>query len=302
MASVEAETRPESAVVVTTDQLAALDLLIWLRTGREAALRLGLSQSSAARQSAEAARVLRVRPKRVGGEWQLDGDGRLIAMERQVHQRHRLMGGRPLRLECDLWNVAPLALPLPPHWITGTFDHLRRRPLELLRKRVLDAWISCFYPDLPGADDPELLTVPLTRFPLWVMADRHHPLAGARGLSGGDLERFPSLALPPGEMPFLERTLQAQGLWNQPVRMRRYCYDDWEGRTADRVTLSFGNTIGQRLSPDLVPLDWDLGHPNGQALVVRRDIAEAGPIQDLLDLLRRRTTALQAEHPHLELV
>lgn len=288
--------------VVTAEDLAALDLQIWLRTGSKAGAKLGVNQSTVTRRIAQAARLFKVRPKRLLGEWTLDGDITLIAMERQVHQCLRLLGGAPLRLECDLWNVTALALPLPPGWISGTFDHLRRRPLELLRDRVIDAWINNFYPDVPGADDPELTSILLTRFPLWLMADRRHPLAGAAGLTAGDLDRFPSLALPPGEMPIVQAKLRAQGLWNEPVRMSRYCYDDWEGRTADGMTMSFGNTIGQRLSPELVPLDWDLGHQNGQSLVVRRDIAESGPIQALLDRLRRRTAALQGEHPQLELL
>ncbi|MEB3361513.1 MAG: hypothetical protein VKI42_05245 [Synechococcaceae cyanobacterium] len=134
------------------------------------------------------------------------------------------------------------------------------------------------------------------------MAADDHPLAGEMGLQTGDLERFPSLALPEGLSPVFERVLKSQGLWTTPVRMKHFSIDDWEGRCADHVTMSFGNTVSQRLSPQLVPLDWDLGIIGGQSLVVRRDIADTGPIQIVLELLRRRAAALQSRHPQLELV
>lgn len=151
----------------------------------------------------------------------------------------------------------------------------KTRPLQLLRERVTDAWINNCYPDLPGPDDPELVVVPLSHFPVWLMAARDHPLSGAQSLSSGDLERFPSLALPKGELPTFERVLRAQGLWTSPLRMRRYSPADWQSRCADEVTMSFGNTVSLPLTPHLVPLDWNLG---------------------LIEQLRRRVAALCSRH------
>ncbi|MFO7629195.1 MAG: LysR substrate-binding domain-containing protein [Prochlorococcaceae cyanobacterium] len=236
--------------------------------------------------------------KRLGGEWSITENNLFLDMERMVHQHFRLKGGSHLRLECTFWDVDALALPAPAGWITGVFDHLgMERPLQLLRKRVIDAWINCHHPDLSELDDPELLVLPLSSFPAWLMASIDHPLAGVKGLGLADLERFPSLALPEGLSPIFERELKAQKLWNTPVRMSRFCSEDWEGRCADRVTMSFGNTVSQKLTPELVPLDWDLGIVGGQSLVVRRDLADQGPIQLLLELLHRRIEALQHQHP-----
>ncbi|MEB3361514.1 MAG: hypothetical protein VKI42_05250 [Synechococcaceae cyanobacterium] len=152
--------------MVTPEDLAALDLLLWLRTGQEAGSRLGVNQSTVVRRATTAAEVCRVKPKRVASEWILTGDTTLLAMERQVHQYYRLLAGAPLRLECTTWDVQALALPLPPGWIGGVFDHLSMaRPMQLLRERVIDAWINCHHPDLTDLDDPELVVLPLTRFP-----------------------------------------------------------------------------------------------------------------------------------------
>lgn len=289
--------------MITPEELAALDLLVWLRTGQEAGARLGLNQSTVCRRVAHCVEIFGVRPQRLLGEWQITSATPLLQMERHVHQQHRLLGGAPLRLECTTWDVQALALPLPPGWIGGVFDHIgMARPMQLLRERVIDAWINCHHPDLSHLEDAELLVLPLTRFPAWLMASMDHPLAGVRGLRPADLERFPSLALPEGLSPVFERVLQQQNLWTTPVRLSRFSIDDWEGRCADQVTMSYGNTVSQTLSPHVVPLDWDLGITGGQSLVVRRDVAEEGPIQTLLELLRRRTAALQRDHPVLELL
>lgn len=284
--------------MVDAEDLAALDLLLWLRTGQLAARQLGCNQSTVSRRVAHCADTFKLSFKRIGGEWQLRGHELLLTMERQIHQLHRLLGGAPLRLECTPWEAPALALPPPAGWITGVFDHMGLdRPLQLLRERVIDAWISNAYLDLPDPDDPELQVLDLSRFPLWLMAAADHPLAGEHGLRPGDLERFPSLAVPDGMYPNFEAGMRQQGLWNTPVRMRRYCREDWEGHCTDRVTMSVGNCVSQRLSPQLVQLDWDLGLASGQALVVHRDLAETGPIMQLMELLRSRAATLQDVHP-----
>lgn len=287
--------------MVTTEDLTALDLLQWLGAGRLVAERLGCNQSTVSRRVDHCARTFGVRLKRINGEWRLQGKELLLAMERQVHQVYRLLGGAPLRLECTAWDAPLLALPPPAGWITGRFDHIGlERPLELLRKRVIDAWISSAMLDLPTSEDGELQVFPLSRFPLWMMAAGEHPLAGEQGLRRRDLESFPSLALPDGMYPVFERELRRRDLWSAPVRMRRYRAQDWEGRCADQVTMSVGNCVGRLFQPDLVPLDWDLELISGQALVVHRDVAEQGAIQLLLELLRRRVVRIRDRDPVLQ--
>jgi DNA-binding transcriptional LysR family regulator len=287
--------------MVTGEDLSCFDLLQWLRNGSLVADRLGCSQSTVSRRVAHVSQTFGLRFRRVAGEWQLQGNDLLLAMERGVHQVYRLMAGAPLRLECTAWDVQALALPLPPGWMGGVFDHMTMaRPLQLLRERVIDAWINNCWPDLPQPDDPDLQVFELSRFPVWLMAAADHPLAHVRGLGPGDLERFPSMALPEGELPTFERVLREQGLWNTALRMRRYSPEDWQERCADQVTMSFGNCVSTGLMPHLVTLDRDLNLISGQALVVRRDVAEQGAIQQLLELLRSRVGGLRQCHPVLQ--
>jgi len=48
-----------------------------------------------------------------------------------------------------------------------------------------------------------------------------------------------------------------------------------------------------------VQLDWGIGHIDGEALVVRRDLTERGPILLLLAELRRRMRQLSERHHEL---
>lgn len=289
--------------VLSLGQLAVLDLYLWLEREAAVAELLDVHQSSISRHVRSALKTMELRLDAGGAHRTLLGDQELLAGERGVHQLARLRGRAPLRIDAT-YSSGPWLLSSPPAgWLVGRF-HLPglARPLELLRDRVIDAWINCHHPDLSDLEDPELLVLPLTRFPAWLMAAAEHPLAGEHGLQLDDLHRFPSLALAEGLAPVFEKAVKQQGLWNTPVRMSRFSIDDREGRCADQVTMVFGNTVSQTLSPHLVRLDWDLGIVGGQSVVVHRDIAETGPIQDLLELLRRRARTRQSQHPHLELI
>lgn len=286
--------------MVTAEELEALDLTVWLRAGQRAAVDLGCNQSTISRRVRSCLQIFGLQLERCDGEWQLQGDTHLIGLERQVHQLLRLIGGGPLRLEANYWAGPLLAQPAPPGWITGCFDHIGMvRPLQLLRERVIDAWLASYQPDLPDPDDREWAVFDLCSLPVWLMADAAHPLAGERGLTLGDLQRFPSLALPAGIFPRTEAVLRRQGLWHDAVAMDRYSPACWEGRTADQVTLSYGHSLNHRLAPQLVSLDWNLQLRSGEALVVCRELAEQGPILRLLETLHRRVAALAASDPHI---
>ncbi len=287
--------------MVTPEELSALDHLQWLRTEAAAARSLHCSQPTISRRVAQVLSRFRCSLRRQGGEWRLHGSEQLLATQRLVHQHWRLRGGEPLRLEATYWSGASLATPAPPGWSTGLFDLPGKQiPLRLLRERVIDAWIAGYLPDLPAADDPTFAVIELCHMPCQLQASRLHPLAQETGLTPEDLARFPSLALPEGWFPQLEQRLRAQQLWNTPsVQFRRYDESSWEGRTADAVTLCYGNALNLVLHPELVQLDWSIGHIGGEALVVRRDMAEQGPILLLLEELRRRVRRLAQEHEEL---
>ena len=286
--------------MVTPDELMALDLVIWLRTGQVAASRCHCNQSTISRKVDHALKTFGLSLQRRHGEWQLLGDTTLLGMERHIHQLYRFSGREPLRIEACFVPGPMLLNPPPLGWITGCFDHIGQvRPLELVEQRVIDAWITGSAFDLQGLEARGLVAFELNRAPVWLMADPDHPMQGDRNLSQSDLDRFPSLALPEGCWPTMESLLRQQGLWSNPLRLQKYEPAAWEGRTADRVTLSYATTLMDAHFPGLQQLDWDLGFENGDALVVRRDMAEQPAIAQLLELLRQRCLALQPRHPSL---
>jgi hypothetical protein len=76
------------------------------------------------------------------------------------------------------------------------------------------------------------------------------------------------------------------------VEFLRYDPDDWEGRSRDGVTLLYGNCLTETLMPCTTRLDWDLQWIPGDALVVRRDVAEQPAIQQLAAILQARARAI----------
>jgi hypothetical protein len=288
--------------MVHPEELAALDLQIWLRTGQKAACWLGCNQSTISRRVESCRRCFGLRLCRVDGEWHLRGNTLLLEMERRIHQLHRFQGRENLRLEISPWLGRLLGDPPPPHWITGTLDHLGvRRPLQLLRERVIDAWLCDCREQLPDRAESEWAIFELSHLPMLLMADRNHPLAGERGLRLEDLHRFPSLALPEELYPRTAARLRAQGLWSVPMVSDRYVEQGWRESTADRITISYGNGFGRLLIPDVVPLDWDLGCLCRVALVAHGDLAGHGALRDLATVLRQRLISLLAQRPCLEM-
>ncbi len=282
--------------MIPLEQLAALDLSLWLGTGEAAARRLHLNQSTISRQRRAAMQGLDLRLLRGDGPRPiLVGDQEILAAERWVHQLARLRGKAPLRVE-GTYASGPWLLARPVEgWICGEFALPGRDlPLQLLRDRVIDAWVASYQPDLPDADDPQWWVLDLLREPVRLLACPDHPLAGAGRLSPTDLQRFPSLALPSGWFPRTEAILQRQGLWREVVPFRHYDAGDWEGRCADGLTLTYGQSLTEALQPITTRLEWDLGLISGEALVVRRELMDSPAIQRLAHELRRRAIAIAA--------
>ena len=174
------------------------------------------------------------------------------------------------------------------------------RPLQLLRERVIDAWIGSYQPDLPE-HDPELAVVDLCRTPVHLVAAADHPLVGRSGLTDQDLDPFPSLALPSGLFPKTEAVLRSHGLWQNRVRMKRFRPELWQGRTEDQVTLTYASSLALQAMPGLVRLDYDLGLISGEALVVRRDLQHQPSLQELKAWLVHRCESLAGQFPDLQL-
>ena len=288
--------------MVGLEDLAMLDTQIWMRSGEITAQRLHCAQSTVSRRNADTLRRLGLSMQRDEGEWQLQGDQQLLLMERAVHQLHRLRlaSDSSLRLEANFWAGPQLAQPLPESWIGGCWDHVgMHRPLQLLRERVIDAWIGSYQPDLPDSTDPDLVVIDLCRAPVYLIADAQHPLSGRSDLTRLDLDPYPSLALPAGLFPKTEQTLRGLGLWSSEARMKRYKPEAWQGRTQDQVTLSYATPLALAMMPGLVRLDFDLGLISGESLVIRRDVVEERAVQVLLTTLRERIEQLAKRHADL---
>ena len=152
-------------MVVSVDELACLDLLIWLRTGQSAAKRLAITQPQISRCVKKVSRTFGIDLLKADGEWETLGDQTLLNCERRVHQEYRWVKGHPLRIEAQYYSGPLFCDPAPEGWIAGNFDYLEiHTPIQHLRNGVIDAWIGCF-PDIPEEVDPDLTCFDLTRLP-----------------------------------------------------------------------------------------------------------------------------------------
>lgn len=290
-------------VVLSLDQLAVLDLYLWQEQEQAVSSAVGISQSTVSRQIRSALRLFQLKLRRGVAHLQLDGDPQLLLAERTVHQRARLRGLALLRVDATYSSGPWFLASVPEGWHVGKFDLPGlQRPLALLRDRVIDAWVGSYQPDLPDPDDPDWWVLDLLREPVQLLAAPDHPLAQVRDLSSGDLEPFPSLALHPGWFPRTEAALREQGLWSDPVRINRYDPTSWEGRCADGVTLTYGQSLTEALQPITTRLDWDLGLITGEALVVRRDLIDQPGIQQLVEHLQQQARLVAARFDDVELV
>ncbi len=287
--------------MVHPEELAALDLLVWLRTGMEAGRRLHCNQSTISRRVEVCKHCFGIELHRVAGEWCVSGNTILLEMERTIHQIRRFQRREQLRLEVSPWLGNLLGRPAPKGWLTGMFDHLGvERPLRLLRDRVIDAWFCDSAQEVETAAEEEWTIIDFGSLPLVLMADRSHPLVGETGLEPCDLHRFPILALPAGLYPFSESILRSQGLGGGIMPADRYSQEGWEGRTRDQVTLCYGNGFSQALSTGPVPLDWNPGCPCRVALVAHGDLNGHGLLLQLAEELRQRLALLTQDHPVLQ--
>ncbi|MBD2423027.1 LysR substrate-binding domain-containing protein [Cyanobium sp. FACHB-13342] len=288
--------------MLTLECLASLDLSLWLRSGQAAGQRLGLNQSSVSRKCNQALELFGLELVKQDQEWSLQGDAALLQLERRVHQLARWQDLAPLRLEATYWSGPLLATPAPAGWLLGTCDIVGvGLPMALLRQRVIDGWIAAG-PDWPDPDDPELVALPLCRYPVHLVVGPNHPLLNQGPISWDDVAAFPSLALPPGTYPKVEACLKHLGLWNAPVRMRRYRRERWEGQTEADLTIGYATVLSERVAGSLVRLPLDLPLTSGESLVVRR---EFGPHPHTLALaaeLHRRLEAFAAAAPELTLL
>lgn len=277
-------------------RLEAFDTLLWVCNGHQAGQVTCLSQPSISRAAYHVCRNLGLSLQKVRGEWQVAGNTDQLILERELHQVSRFGGDASLRLEAGAISSRLVADPPPNGWILGRADAINQpRSLDLLKRRVIDAWICASALDLPDHGHQTLAVWELYRTPLKLVASTRHPLARETALSPGDLSPFPSVALDGDWYPKSAAWLRSLGLWRDPRRLSHYRSQHWEGRTADDQTLAYVSPLTLERDPSLCPLDFDLGLDQSLALVVLRELADHPRIQDLLQELRRRVARLQRE-------
>lgn len=283
--------------MVELQLLEALDALLWLRSAEQVSQRYGLTAASTSRYHHKCLQRFGLAMERRHGEWELLGDQTLLLREREVHQLARWKGWRPLRLEATYWLAPLLQEPPLEHWLLGLANIVGvPRNLQLLQERIVDAWVGSF-PDCPDADDPELVTIPLTRQPVAFVVGDGHPLLQRDAITVADVAAFPTLALPEGAYPRVERALKGLGLWNDGVRMTRYRRELWEGRAERELVVGYGTSLSLAVSGQgLHRLPLQLPFAAGDALVLRRCFLGQPRLQALLHQLHARLAPAVERH------
>lgn len=280
--------------MVSVELLAALDALLWLRTGERAAAYLQCTQSTVSRHSRRCLEVFGLQLEKRSGEWCLIGDPTLLDLQRGVHQLWRWHRGTRLRVDAQHWCAHLLEPGVPQPWWGGNCNFFEQdRPLDLLQRGVIDAWM-CSAPDLPH--HPDLIAVQFTQMPMQLVVKPGHPLL-SRGdrLSFEDLADYPVLPLPDGAFPRAQRILKDLHLWSCPERDRRFRQADWLGQVpVEEMMISFDTPLrlAAGLSDGWQPLPLALPLLVGDALVVRRQHASSHHLERLLGTLVERAHSL----------
>jgi DNA-binding transcriptional LysR family regulator len=294
--------------MLSLEQLASLDLSIWLRSGDQAAERQTITQPTVSRRVRQCLDLFELRLVKQDQEWSLRGASlslELLTLERQVHQTARWMGHAPLRIEGTYWNGPLLLTPEPEGWMGGRHDVVGvQRPMEWLEQRLIDGWLAAG-PDWPPHDDPLLATIPLCTVPVHAVVAPGHPLLRrmeeGHSLDWVDVAAFPSLALPKGAYPRVEASLKALGLWSSPSRMARYRRELWEGKSEDELMVGYATVLSEQVAGTLVRLPLRLPLASGEALVLRREWADHPRSRSLVELLRQRLQPWARRFPELVL-
>tara|TARA_S200002703_G_scaffold44301_1_gene38681 strand:+ start:1288 stop:2187 length:900 start_codon:yes stop_codon:yes gene_type:complete len=288
--------------LISIEDLSLLDIQIWVRSGEECGKRCLTAQSNVSRKNTATLKFLEARLERNAmGEWEIPGKHQLLDMERKVHQHYRFNSDNcDLRLEATAWAGPTLATAAPGNWMHGTWDHVGiERPLCLLKKGIIDAWIGSYHPDMPDKQDPDFIVIDLCRTPVYLCAAQGHPLIKKEKVVREDLDDFPSLSLPSGWFPKTEAKLRSHGLWSTPARMKKYKPEKWEGRTHDNSTLCYATCLGLEVMKNLDVINYDLELVSGESLVVRKEFVNEKQILQLLKNLQRRVMEKSRVHPDL---
>ena len=286
--------------MIGVEELDALDLTIWLGRGRDAASRLSCNQSTISRRCQQCLDVFCLSLERGADGWPELDPSDLLQLERHVHQLHRLRSGRQLRLDASLLAAPLLQEGVPRGWLAGTLAGLGwKRPMQLLKARILDAWITAMGQELQADLSPWVHCIPLLNTPLQLACNRNHPLLNEAGLQFKDVAHLPRLAPSRGSYPCTERLL---GPWRQttpPLKLEASQRRRWPDAEPCRQqgVLHYGTRFSLAQHPLLKALPLDLSVQTELTLVIRRDISDQPALLALAELLQQRS--LRAAHENL---
>jgi hypothetical protein len=292
----------QSAEVVTVELLAALDALIWLRTGDRAAGLLSCTQSTVSRASRRCLEVFRLEMEKLDGEWELRGDQTLLNLQRRVHQTLRWREGSGLRVEAQHWCSHWLRAASSTPWCGGNGNYFEyQRPLTLLDHGVIDAWI-CSGPDYPRHSD--LQAIWFVTMPIHLVVKPGHPLL-ERGsdLCFEDLADYPVLPLPDGAFPRFQQVLQDLGLWACAERDARLRQAPWFGQVPlEDLIISFETPLRRAAGVTEVgcPLPLRLPVQVGEVVMVKPEFRQSPHLLTLLQALCERAERLAVGQPEVQ--
>ena len=152
--------------MVTEEQLAALDLMLWLGSSDRAAEVDFSNQSTISRRHTKVLRLFGIELKRSKRQLEVSGDLRLLDLERQVHQMARLKRRLGLRLQGPFWLQISPGVIAPEGWTMNPqrADFTCSDPVMLLREHVLDACLAT--PTQIPDDRDDLLIFELHKRPI----------------------------------------------------------------------------------------------------------------------------------------
>lgn len=289
--------------MLSLEQLSCLDLCAWLGSQQAAADHLQYNQSQICRQGRQGLTLLEglglelERPLR---HLHCDELGMLTKL-RQVHQWMRFRDRNGLRLQSSCWMRHLLLSPQPEGWRANPAPVDRFNDCEalvLLEHHVIDAALVSG-PERPEPGHPCLQGIELCRQPLHVLVSAEHPLAFERGLAASDIDGSSDLGHSSFVHPRCRKAMEGlDRLLIAAAASRSLC--GLKGEPPPHVR-RYGTAMTSEIRPDLTALDFTIGHPALDVLVVHRDWAEHAAIRDLVKALRHRLHRLQHRISGLEL-
>jgi hypothetical protein len=275
--------------MVSVEDLELFDLLQWLGKGRLVAELGHCNQSTVSRRSLQVQFLLgeiRSGDSKLGHSV---SQGKLLTMERRIHQLYRLIKQSRLRLHATHWTNQLIHRQMPEAWIINPLETIEPdiNALELLDCHVIDALITEGI-QRPADDDPRYTCFDLYASPVFLVSRADTVLSQERGLTPGDIGVLARIA----PQPFMCRQAHAcaRQLFEQnfhpPVRREE---------TQSLAPLAWSIPTFDLVDPYAVMVDIgrDYSHRYVESLVVVKDNDQESIVHDLVVFLRSRFQSLR---------